>query len=133
MCWCWSEHPYHRPAIKEVLTVLEDGVTSQLVSAFPIMSNTTGMVVSASVIHAPKVQPFSRISGYLHQIGSTKPCKTPAMDIWCACKDVLKRVSCQAFHCDVEVCLSLTCNCINMQSLHVCMLYVCNYSIYNVI
>ena len=125
MCWCWSEHPYHRPDIKEVLTVLEDGVTSQLVSAFPIASynpyiaaacsrcipkgqHSLSLSSSLSLSTSFRRVHFKGTPGYIYPLGYSKLPKhlseqSLSLDIWCACKDGLQRVSCQAFNCAVEV------------------------------
>ena len=118
MCWCWSEHPYHRPDIKEVLTVLEDGVTSQLVSAFPISSTDVGMVAACTrwtlkgrsfstavslekqrTVAAPGyLSPFSHINDT-----AKMPMKSSSLEIWCASEGGVKCISCHAAGCTIEV------------------------------
>ena len=119
MCWCWSEHPYHRPSFKEVIAALDNGVTSHLASAFPITNNDQG-VVAACARWTSKSQrlysasaSFSReqsagTPGYLYPLGYTKmadsiAAHTQCLDVWCAHKEGLKCVSCKAFSCKVEV------------------------------
>ena len=109
MCWCWSEHPYHRPDIKEVLTALEKRVTSQLVSAFPISSEDAGIHAVAAYTRfslkgrsftsslSGEKQPSLSAPGYLSPFSLTKKSstKSPSLDIWFASKDRLKHIECQ--------------------------------------
>lgn len=114
MCWCWSEHPYHRPELKDLISKLEDGVTSQLVTAFPISSADAGVtVVAAATRTTTKSFAFSasfstekRLAlapGYLNPFGNTSKTfrssfKSPIMvlDVWCGGKDGLKHITSQA-------------------------------------
>ena len=117
MCWCWSEHPYHRPDLKEVITRLENSVTSQLVTAFPI--SNAGAEVHAVAAHTRFSRPFTMslsverphtpsAPGYLNPFGYTKKAnnaaiKCPSLDIWCASKNGLKRIDCQTAGLAIEV------------------------------
>ena len=96
--------------------MLENGVTKRLVSAFPISSNDAGIVAACAVLKnssllssrsceavhtAPApgyLSPFSH-NNMVHEL----PKKSPSLDVWCACKDGLKRIECQATGQNTEV------------------------------
>ena len=115
MCWCWSEHPYHRPNFKEVLSALTNGCTTWLASAFPI-ANYNPIVVAACTKCILKGQHnYSLSSSLTRQHSTGKPgyffpfrnCKLPrqvvSLDVWCACQDGLKCISCQPYNCTTMV------------------------------
>ena len=115
MCWCWSEHPYHRPEFKEVISKLKDAVTSQLVTAFPISNADSGTSVAAAYTRSTTKSFASSSSalfsgerrlalapGYLDPFGNTNKMyrssfKSPVMvlDVWCGGKDGLKHITSQ--------------------------------------
>ena len=98
--------------------MLEDGVTSQLVSAFPISSTDVGMVAactrwtlkghSFSTTVSLEKQHTVAAPGYLSPLSHINdmgkmPMKSSSLEIWCASEVGLKCISCHAAGCTVEV------------------------------
>ena len=86
--------------------MLQNGATSQLISAFPI-SNINAVIVAACatlkdnpsfVSSTAEAQSAAPAPGYLSPFSQlySQPLKSPSVDVWCACKDGLKRIECQA-------------------------------------
>ena len=53
MCWCWSEHPMHRPTFTQILSILKaDSFTNLLATAEVIRPSQLGINVTAVCVHA---------------------------------------------------------------------------------